>query len=93
MIRGLENKPCEERLKELGMFSLEKRRERGDTIAFFKYLEGCHTEEGQDLLSIIPECRTRSKGLKLKEARFWLNIRKNVLSEQYDSGTSYLRSW
>ena len=46
-------------------------------IALFKYLKGCHTEEGQDLLSIITECRTHKNGLKLKEARFWLTIRKN----------------
>ena len=80
MIRGLETKPYEERLKELGMFSLEKRRLKGDMITVFKYLKGCHTEEGQDLFSIIPECRTRNNGLKLKEARFRLNIRKNLIT-------------
>ena len=93
MIRGLETKPYEERLKELGTFSLWKRRLRGDMIALFKYLKGCHTEEGQDLFWIVPECRTRNNGLKLKEARLWLNIKKNFLLEQYDSGTNYLRSW
>ena len=80
MIRGLETKPYEERLKELGMFSLEKRKLRGDMIAYFKYLKDCHTEEGQDLFSIIPECRTRDNGLKLKEARYRLHIRENFLT-------------
>ena len=80
MIMGMETKPYEESLKELGMFSLEKRRLRGDMIALFKYLKGCHTEEGQDLFSIIPECRTCNNGLKLKEARFQLNIRKQFLT-------------
>ena len=62
------------------MFSLEKRRLRCDMTALFKYLKGCHTEEGQDLFLILPECRTRNNGLKLQEARFRLDIRKNFLT-------------
>ena len=46
-------------------------------IALFKYLKGCHTEEGQDLFSILPEYRTGNNGRNLQEDRFQLDIRKN----------------
>ena len=82
MMRGLEPNPSEEKRKDLGIFSLEKRRRRGDRIALFRDLKDCHAGEGQDLFLIIPEWRTCNDELKLKETRFRLNIRKNFLSVQ-----------
>ena len=67
MIRGLEHLSYEERLRELGLFGLGKRRLRGDLIVAFQHLMGAHKQEGEWLFTRTGRDRIRGNGLQLRQ--------------------------
>ena len=68
MLRGWSSSLGEKRLRELGLFGLEKRLQ-GDLIVTFQYLKGAY-KKMERLFAWADDSRTRGSGFKLYEGRF-----------------------
>ena len=67
IIQGMEHPHYEDRLRELGPFSLEKRRLQGDLIAAFQYLKGSYIKEGNRLFTGVSCDGMQGKDFSLKQ--------------------------
>ena len=82
MTRGLEHLSCEDRLRELDLFSLEKRRFWGDLIVALQWLERAYIQERDSFFTPSDHDRTGGDGFELKEGRFTLDVRKKFFTQR-----------
>jgi len=80
IIRELEHFSYKDRLRELGLFSLEQRRFWGALIIASQYLKGDCKKEGDRLFSWVCFGRTTGNGFILKVGRFRLDVRKKLFT-------------
>jgi len=76
----MEHVSYEERLREFGLFSLEKRRLWGDLVVALQYLKKAYRKDGEGHFVRTYSDRTRCNGFKLYEGRFRLDIRKKFFT-------------
>jgi len=82
MIRELKRLFCEDSVRELGLFTLERRTLQGVLLAVFQYLKGAYKNTGEGLFTRVCSDRTRGKGFKLKEGEFILDLRKKFFARR-----------
>lgn len=83
MITGLEHLLYEKRLRDLGLFTLEKRRLRENFIKVCKYLKGVYKKDRARFFSVVPTARNRHNEHKMEQGRFQLNITKYLFTVQF----------
>ena len=76
LIPAIRNKSYEERLKELDLYSLSKRRLRGNLIQCFKIIKGFDNVNIDNFFTLAPEMPTRGHSLKLSGKRVTLDVTK-----------------
>lgn len=80
LIPSLRNKSYEERLRHLNLYSLEKRRVRGDMIEVWKIMKGKENVDRAKLFTLDENGVTRNNGYKIVGKRFTFDITRNFFT-------------
>ena len=80
MIKGLEHLRYEERLSNLGLFSLVKRGLKGDLVTIYKYLKCESQVHWGGFFSVASNNGRRGNGHKLEHRKLQTNTRKNFFT-------------
>ena len=70
MLPGFDGLSYKERLDRLGLFSLERRRLRGDLIEVYKIMRGTDQLDSQYLFPKVGESKTRGHRFKVRGERY-----------------------
>ncbi|XP_072437775.1 uncharacterized protein [Chiloscyllium punctatum] len=81
-IPGMAGLPYTERLKRLGLYTLEFRRLRGDLIETYRLMKGLDTLAGGNIFPLMGECRTRGHNLKIRGRPFRTEMRRNYFTQR-----------
>ncbi|MEW8545255.1 MAG: reverse transcriptase family protein [Candidatus Thiodiazotropha sp.] len=93
MVNTISNLSYEDRLKRLGLPSLEYRRLRADMIEVYKILNGIEKVDVNKFFTITDSNTTRGNDLKLFKKRSRLNIRANVFSNRVTNNWNSLPNY
>ncbi|GCC19456.1 hypothetical protein chiPu_0000004 [Chiloscyllium punctatum] len=82
MIPGMVGLTYEERLRILGLYSLELRRLRGDLIEQYKIIHGLERVDARKLFPLGEETRTRGHSLRIRGSKFRTEMRRHFFSQR-----------
>ncbi|TRZ06006.1 hypothetical protein HGM15179_021102 [Zosterops borbonicus] len=82
VVKGLVGKSYDEWLRALDLFSLEKKRLRGDLTAICNFLMRGSSGAGTDLFTLMTSDMTQGNSIKLSQERFCLDFRKRFFPQR-----------
>ena len=82
MLPGMVGRSYEERLRDLRLFSLERRRSRGDLIEAYKMIRGLDRVDSESLFPRMVTANTRGHSFKLRGDRYRTDVRGRFFTQR-----------